>query len=398
MKRKLLFVIESLVAAGAERSLISLLTVMDYSRFDVDLQLFRYGGDLERLLPKQVNLLPPFDYTLFAEKSIWKQLLSLDIRKTARRFLYSILIRMGKSTHADKARIYWKTIGGFLPEKESRYDSAIAYSQGIPTFYVVDKVRADKKLAWVNVGYSLSKKNHSFQSAFYDKIQHIVCVSETAKAIFDKGFPSCRSHTLVIRDRIDSSLIRKLSKEYSVALGGDVPAILTVARFAPQKGYDLSLKACRILKDRGIRFRWYAIGRGPLLRKMMRLVQEAHLQDHFVYLGVFPNPYPYFKAATIYVQTSRHEGFGLTIAEARVLGTPVVTTEFDAVWQQMIQGKNGLVVPQDPVAVADAIERLLFDKDLYRSIVSYLAQESFDSEDTLSRFYDLLNNPLVGER
>ena len=368
MKRKLLFVIESLVAAGAERSLISLLTALDYSRFDVDLQLFRYGGDLEQFLPKQVNLLPPFDYTLFAEKSIWKQLLSLDIRKTARRFLYSILIRMGKSTHADKARIYWKTIGGFLPEKESRYDSAIAYSQGIPTFYVVDKVRADKKLAWVNVGYSLSKKNHSFQSAFYDKIQHIVCVSETAKAIFDEGFPSCRSRTLVIRDRIDSSLIRKLSKEYSVALGGDVPAILTVARFAPQKGYDLSLKACRILKDRGIRFRWYAIGRGPLRREMERFVQENHLQDHFAFLGTFANPYPYFKAAKLYVQTSRHEGFGLSIAEARVLGIPVVTTEYDSVWQQMVQGKNGLVVPQDPVAVADAIERLLTDNNLYASI------------------------------
>ena len=203
MKRKLLFVIESLVAAGAERSLISLLTALDYSRFDVDLQLFRYGGDLEQFLPKQVNLLPPFDYTLFAEKSIWKQLLSLDTRKTARRFLYSILIRMGKSTHADKARIYWKTIGGCLPEKESRYDSAIAYSQGIPTFYVADKVSADKKMAWVNVGYSLSKRNQSFQSAFYDKIQHIVCVSETAKAIFDEGFPSSRNRTLVVRDAGD---------------------------------------------------------------------------------------------------------------------------------------------------------------------------------------------------
>ena len=392
MKRKLLFVIESLVAAGAERSLISLLAALDYSRFDVDLQLFRYGGDLERYLPTQVNLLPPFDYTLFAEKNTWKQLLSLDTRKTARRFLYSLMIRMGKSTHADKARLYWKTIGGCLPQKEGRYDTAIAYSQGIPTFYVADKVRADKKLAWVNVGYSLSKRNHSFQSAFYDKMLHIVCVSETTKAIFDEGFPSCSSRTLVIRDRIDSSLIRKLSKEYSARLGGDVPAILTVARFAPQKGYDLTLEACRLLKDRGIRFRWYAIGQGPLRKEMELFVQENHLQDHFVFLGTFANPYPYFKAAKLYVQTSRHEGFGLSIAEARVLGIPVVTTEFDSVWQQMVQEKNGLVVPQNPVAVADAIERLLTDNSLYDSIVSYLAQESFDSDNTLLLFYGLLDN------
>ena len=85
MKRKLLFVIESLGPAGAERSLVSLLTALDYSRFDVDLQLFRHGGDLERYLPGQVNLLPPFDYTLFAEKNLWKQLLSGDIKKLSNR-------------------------------------------------------------------------------------------------------------------------------------------------------------------------------------------------------------------------------------------------------------------------------------------------------------------------
>jgi glycosyltransferase involved in cell wall biosynthesis len=58
----------------------------------------------------------------------------------------------------------------------------------------------------------------------------------------------------------------------------------------------------------------------------------------------------------------------------------------------MVQEKNGLVVPQDPVAVADAIERLLTDKSLYDSIVSYLAQESFDSDNTLLQFYGLLGN------
>lgn len=62
-------------------------------------------------------------------------------------------------------------------------------------------------------------------------------------------------------------------------------------------------------------------------------------------------------------------------AEARIFNKPVVTTEFEAVWQQLVQGKNGLVVPQDHVAVADAIERLLTDKPLYDSIVACLEQE-----------------------
>lgn len=390
MKRKLLFVIESLGPAGAERSLVSLLTALDYSRFDVDLQLFRHGGDLERYLPGQVNLLPPFDYTLFAEKNLWKQLLSGDIKKLSNRLTYSLLIRTRKCTHADKARLYWKTIGRVLPALDSHYDVAIAYSQGLPTFYVAEKTLASRKIAWVNVGYQLSDKNRSFQSDFYNKMQHIVCVSETAQSTFDDVFPAFRSRTVVIRDRIDQTLIRKLADEYPAKMATNDPIILTVARFAPQKGYDLSLEACRILNNRGIQFVWHVIGRGPLRKEMERTIQENHLQDRFFFLGTFANPYPYFKAATLYVQTSRHEGYGLSIAEARVLGKPVVTTEFDAVWQQMVQEKNGLVVPQDPVAIANAIERLLTDKELYDSMAFFLAQESFDSEETVLRFYDLL--------
>ena len=58
-KKKLLVVIESLVCAGAEKSLISFLSTLDYSRFEVDLQLFKYGGEFELFLPKEVRLLPP---------------------------------------------------------------------------------------------------------------------------------------------------------------------------------------------------------------------------------------------------------------------------------------------------------------------------------------------------
>ncbi|MDZ5044062.1 glycosyltransferase, partial [Clostridium perfringens] len=59
--KRILFVIDSLNCAGAEKSLISLLNLIDYSKYNVDLQLFGYGGVLESLLPKDVNLLSPLD-------------------------------------------------------------------------------------------------------------------------------------------------------------------------------------------------------------------------------------------------------------------------------------------------------------------------------------------------
>lgn len=390
MKEKLLFVIESLGAAGAERSLVSLLSALDYARFDVDLQLFRYGGELERFLPKEVNLMPPFDYTSFTEKSIIEQLRSLDFKKCFARARFSISIRFGKNRSADYARKYWRAICACIPPREEHYSAAIAYSQGVPTFYVANKVQADKKIAWVNAIYRLSARNEVFQHDFYSCFQQIICVSEPGKKAFVQLFPDQEKKVSVIRDRIDPELIRQLAEERQELITTGSPVLLTVARFAAVKGYDILLEACRILRDRGIEFRWYAIGRGPLRQEMEKYIQENKLQSHFLFLGTFANPYPFFKAATIYVQTSRNEGFGLSIAEARVLGIPVVTTEFDAVWQQMVQGKNGLVVPQNPVAVADAVERLLKDKELYDSIVTFLEQEKNDCPDTMEDFYRLL--------
>ena len=390
MKEKLLFVIESLGAAGAERSLVSLLSALDYTRFDVDIQLFRYGGELECFLPKEVNLMPPFEYATFAEKKIREHPRSLNIRSCFARARFSISIRLGKNRSADIARKYWRAVSSCIPPREEHYSAAIAYSQGIPTFYVADKVQANKKIAWVNAIYMLSARNKVFQHDFYSCFQQIVCVSEPGKKAFVQLFPDQEKKVSVIRDRIDPELIRQLAEERQELITSGSPVLLTVARLAAIKGYDILLEACRILRDRGIEFRWYAIGRGPLRQEMEKFIQENKLQNHFFFLGTFANPYPYFKAATIYVQTSRNEGFGLSIAEARVLGIPVVTTEFDAVWQQMVQGKSGLVVHQDPFAVADAVERLLYDKELYDSVVTFLGQQRHNCFDTLEDFYHLL--------
>ena len=84
MKKSIIFVIDSLHCAGAEKSLITFLSTLDFNKFEVDLQLFQYGGILEQFIPKEVNVLPMFPYTKFLKKSIVKQILSFDFKKNIR--------------------------------------------------------------------------------------------------------------------------------------------------------------------------------------------------------------------------------------------------------------------------------------------------------------------------
>ena len=166
--------------------------------------------------------------------------------------------------------------------------------------------------------------------------------------------------------------------------------LLTVGRLASQKGYDIAVEACRILKERGVDCTWYVLGKGPLENDVRGLISKYSLEGSFVLLGTRPNPYPYFRMADIYVQTSRHEGFGLAIAEARILNIPVVTTEFDSVYQQMKNGENGLVVGMNAVSVADGIERLITDRGLYQHIKDFLKLEKHDDYQELDKFYALI--------
>lgn len=397
MKKKLLFVIESLVCAGAEKSLATLLNLIDYSRYDVDLQLFAYGGEFEALLPPEVNLLPPLKYFSFTYDSListCKHCHTADERKMLfSRLRYSLSLRTGNYTHPQKAVLFWKHTHHCFDIAKKQYDIAIAYAQGTPTFYVAECVHATKKYAWINAIYRPTARCRDYISAHYQCFDSIVCVSDAAQSTFNEVFPEYAHKSTVIYDINDGRFISRMaemSEDVLTDMNTNALKILTVGRLAPQKGYDIALDACRLLNERGINFKWYVLGRGALESDIKARIAENHLEDTFILLGTRANPYPYYKQADIYVQTSRFEGFGLAIAEARMLNTPVVTTCFDAVDAQMIDGENGLVVDMSPEAVADGIERLIQDKALYEHIREYQSRERKGNEEEIKKFYQLI--------
>jgi len=385
----MLFVMDYLSTAGAEKSLVTLLNELDYNKLDVDLQLMTYGGQLQKYVPDQVNILPPLEYRKFQ----WGEVpgtFSMWVSKLR----YSLGIRIGNNRmHMTKARKWW-SYGGqrHIPVFDKEYDVAIAYSQCVPTFYVVDKVKAKKKIGWVNCIFHLEGKERQWQQRFYEALDNIVLVSDAALTHLKNVYPDFKDKMLLIPDLISARAINKMSMEIDNPFQDDAGVrLLTAARFDDKdKGYDITLEACRILMERGLKFRWYALGGGGYQETMEKYIEDHNMQDTFIILGTTPNPYPYFKNCTMYVQTSRHEGFGLSIAEARILNRPVVTTEFDSVYYQMIPDKNGLVVPIDPVAVADGIMRLLEDKELYDSIVAFQRQEKKGNLEELDKFYSLI--------
>jgi glycosyltransferase involved in cell wall biosynthesis len=395
MKKNLLFVIDSLVLAGAEKSLITLLSLLDYSKFSVDLMLFAHGEELEKLLPEEVNLLEPLEYTKFTKMdlrtAIKSSIKNWNLNMIKSRIRYSTQIRLRNYNNAQKARIYWQSVSNVIQQNPKKYDIAISYAQGVPTFYVAEKVEAEKKVAWVNVSYKLNKKETQFQKRFYNKFNKIIAVSDSASDIFLETFPSYKDKVEIIYDIINPQIINSMADQ-GVSYNDDFNGIriLTIGRLAYQKGYDIALEACKKLRDQGVNFRWYILGKGPLKKEIIQFLKDNNLLNYVVLLGVASNPYPYIKDCDIYVQTSRFEGFGLAIAEARILNKPVVTTRFDAVFCQMKDKMNGLVVDMNANAVFKGILTLINNKEFRDEIINYLQSEKKGNVEEIDKFYRLI--------
>lgn len=397
MKKKLLFVIDSLPCAGAEKSLITLLSNLDYEKYEVNLQLFAYGWTLDELVPKQVNFLPPLTYSNYSNQGLKQMLLQCrslkQFKMVLARLKYSLAIRKGELTNAQMARIYWESVGPVIENNQKGYDVAISYAQGIPTFYVAEKIQAKKKYAWVNVSYSLDEREKHFQEVYYKQYDNIVAVSESAEEIFLGSFSQFKSKMKIIYDLNDFEMIKsmsQLSPEFKLESDSDEIKLLTIGRLNHQKGYDIALEACRLLKEKGFLFKWYVLGKGSLYEEIKQTIQDYGIENEFILLGITANPYPIIEQCDIYVQTSKFEGYGLAIAEARMLNKPVVTTCFDAVYSQMIQGKNGLVMDMNGASIAEGIERLIREPQLRLEIIEYLNQEKKGNVEEIQRFYDLL--------
>lgn len=356
MPLKLLIMIDSLTCGGAEKSLVSLLPFLAARDYDITLMLTG-GGMFEKYVPTNVNKVM-FDI----------------VPHSFRRILYSLSIRIpGKRNLSE---IHWNIIGKKLPSLNEEFDVAIAYQQGFPTFFIAEKVKAKKKICWVNADLAANGYSQDYCRPFYEKYDHIVPVSEILSEKFRKNrFCDDGTKCFCCYDIIDTRLITSMAREQSLSWQSDKIHIVTVGRLVPQKGYDIAIDAACVLKDHGLNFEWHIVGGGPLESKMRESISSKNLEEYVFLEGAQSNPYPYMARADIYAQTSRTEGFGLTVGEAKILGKPIVTTNFPVVYNQITDEKNGLIVEMNGRAVADGIMRLLNDDDLRKTLTDTLALE-----------------------
>lgn len=367
--KKILIMIDSLTCGGAEKSLISLMPFLCCRDYDITLSLRQRGGLFEKYIPDGVKV------ETFSANTSW--LASL---------LYSLSLRIPILRKKHSAELYWSIIGNSMPLNDIEYDVAIAYQQGFPTFYIANKVRAEKKICWVNVDLKSAGYSPSFCKKFYSQYDHVAAVSDILRdSIVFPAYVPDKNKIFTCWDILNEKLIRKMAGERNIRTQDDNRIhITTVGRLVPIKGYDLAIKAAKILKNSGIDFVWHFVGGGRMFNDLRKQIVSEGLGENIILEGEQLNPYIFMAAADVYVQTSLFEGFGLTIGEAKILGKPIVSTNFQVVFNQIEDGVNGLVVEKTPIAIANGITRLLENSTLRNNIINAVKSEHNTTADTES--------------
>ena len=395
MNKKILFVMESLVIGGAEKSLVTILSLLDYNKYDVDLQLFNDEGEFMDLLPKEVNILPldeKIKYFRSNFKTAWlKYLLHGQFLQSYHSFCWLVkCLIMRYLKH--KEYVGWKHIKYLMDNLTYHYDVSIGFLEKKSIYYCVDKTIADRKIGFIHNDYLKIEHNIREDKKYFEKLYKIPTVSEHCKEVLIRTFSEYESKFCVIKNMVSPDIIRKMSKEdVGFIKEKDIKYLCTVGRLVEQKGIDIAIKVSKRVIDSGYKIKWFVCGEGSERNRLERLIKSYNLENTFILLGGQTNPYKYMEFCDVYVQPSRYEGYGITVAEAKSLCKPIVASAIPEFKEQIINEKTGLLYNNEDELYEDIL-KLIKVKEL-SDFLSTNLMNKYDNinRSELKKIEELLN-------
>lgn len=398
MKKRIFIAIQYLEIGGAERALIGLLSSLDYTKYEVDLFVYRHSGEFMKFIPDEVNLLPEIKKYTTLSRPIKEIVKEGYIDIAIGRVLAHLKNKIFNKRHQikDSIAIYQYVASyttPFMPSfyKRGEYDLAISFL--IPHNIVREKVLAKQYWAWIHTDYSYVDIDVNYELPVWSAYNKIISISEDVTKGFLSKFPALAPKITIIENILSENFVKEQAEEKVDLsfLPSDSIKFCTVARFSYPKAIDRAVYICKELIDKGLNIYWYIIGYGSDETMIREKIKETQMEKRFVLIGKKENPYPYIKATDFYIQPSRYEGKAVTVREAQILEKPVVITNYPTAKSQLNDGIDGVIVPDSIEGATDGIEAFLKDKDKQNRIIAYLKAHHYGNEFETKKIDKLLN-------
>lgn len=416
--KRILIAMHYMELGGAEMALLGLLQSVDPERAEVDVFIYAHRGELMPYIKEKgegksekFHLLPEVkEYAMLEEpiallvkKGYWRLALArLWGRWEDRRYQkYNVKGLESNSHVVFQQHRTVKCLPKINPEVE--YDLAISFLT--PHYIVLDKVRAKKKLGWIHTDYTNVFINREMELRMWERLDVISSISLDVSEKFAEVFPSLKDRIIDIENILSPRFIRMRSEEPCPIFENEPSLkLLTIGRYSRAKKMEDIPFLCRRLRNelfrdapreqarRGVRdVKWYIIGYGsPEIEQQVKdEIRKEGMEEHVILLGKQSNPYPYIRTCDVYVQPSRYEGKSITVREAQILCKPVIVTHYPTATSQIKDGQDGVIVPLEREACAEAMIEVLRDEKLLNSLTEYLRTHDYGNESEIEKIYKL---------
>lgn len=349
-RTRVLFLIESLSGGGAEKVLTVLLRHFNYEKYEVTVcPIVDTGVYRDEVKKYASNYLPVVSYQGNVLSRFWNRI--------KYKLVYSVL------------PLKW-VYKWFIPQGNT---VEIAFCEGYVTKLLAHANSESKKIAWIHTDLRDNPwpiqlgvfSDEEAEKDAYSVYDEIVCVSQTVEKSFHDKYGL--NNTCTIYNPIDVDDIRKSAGEASHS-PNDVMRMISIGRLVPQKGYDRLLKVVERLHGDYESLRLTIVGEGEERGNLEKYISEHQMSSYVSLPGFMENPYAELAASDLFVCSSIAEGYSLVVAEALVLGIPVISTDCSGPNELLGDGEYGLLVENSEEGLYEGIKSVLSDTSLLKEL------------------------------
>ena len=335
-RKRVLFLVPSLICGGAQRVFSTLLRHLDRNQFEIHVALLESKGAFLGDIPGDVTV---HDLKVSRTRYALPGIVRI-VTRVEPEVVFSTLIYLNLSLLLSRP---------FLP----RRTRVVVRESTMPSTFLQQETKYPRVWAWM-------------YRRLYRRADAVICPSDSMVTEMADQFQIPNEKLVRIYNPTDTENIRRLAQLGDRPFSGPGPHLVFAGRLSREKGLDLLLNCLPAVRKIFPEVRLTVLGDGPLEGHLQDQAKRLNLSQVAEFLGFQQNPWRFIQHADLFVLPSRYEGVPNVVLEALALGTPVLATDCPGGMREIhrYDDRVTLVTPENPEALASGIVE--FCKDLQR--------------------------------
>ncbi|MFR6018302.1 MAG: glycosyltransferase family 4 protein [Paraclostridium sordellii] len=289
MKKKIVFLVANIYKCGGVQRVVSTLSnkLINFNEFDITiLSIFKTNENPFFQLNKEIEV-----YNLYEDP--------FDVRFN----YFKIVKRMKRFISSKQVDIF--------------IDCGIGLT---PISYLALKNKKIKKISWEHQNF-FSCKRWGFEWIG----KRIACKKSDCVVVITKQDLRDYIANMTTINRIEQIYNPIYNKQKSEEYNPDTNKIISCGSLVHVKGFDMLVDVAKLVFEKNPNWEWHIWGDGPDKDKLQEKINSSGIKNNLILCGYSSNLDEIYKEYSLYVMTSRREGFGMVLVEAQTNKIPIVS-------------------------------------------------------------------------